>query len=640
MAAVKKRSRIWDYFMIDQEEEKLAVCNECKERVSRGGASVKNYNTTNLRNHLRRFHQKLFDELLTKESDDAEKKEEENESQGKKRRKQGEARQLTLTALKQQKEPWNYDNPEHKRVTERIAEMIALDSQPFSIVEDTGFLRLLAHVSPRYITPSRKYFSDKIIPEMYVTLKEKIFQDLHSDGEFPISFTSDIWSRDGGESFISWTAHYISSEFVREERILQVCPFPGSHTADAIAEMISKLLEAWNIDKRRVHTVVRDNAANMVAGIRQCGLSGVSCVIHTLQLVIKDSILVQKSVTDMLVRCRKIVGHFKHSSLATSHLRSIQKQLSLVEHKLMQDEPTRWDSSYYMLERLVEQRRAISLYDADYGLPEQLSASDWQQAEKILKLLEPFQRVTKELSAKDASVSQVIPFIETLKIELSSSKDSDLGIKTTKQEMLKSLKARFGYIHGDDNYVIATLLDPRFKATFFDEETVESFTQTLLTICEAAAERLQETADKQRMELQPMDVDDSVEGQKDNSDGSKAGFSVWESCKNAMKKLGNSSTAAASQNPVERMISDYLDEPPMEGPKLKFVKPLEYWKSHNQRFFVLAKMARKYLSSPASSVASESLFSETGIIDSNRRRRLLAEKIEMLTFIKRNLVIK
>ena len=137
--------------------------------------------------------------------------------------------------------------------------------------------------------------------------------------------------------------------------------------------------------------------------------------------------------------------------------------MGLAEHKLIQDEPTRWDSSYYMLERVVEQRRAISLYDADHGLPEKLSANEWQQADKVVKLLEPFQRVTKELSANDASISQVIPFIETLKEELSSSKDSDLGIKTTKQEMLKFLKSQFGYIYNDDNFVIAILLDPRFR---------------------------------------------------------------------------------------------------------------------------------------------------------------------------------
>ena len=285
---------------------------------------------------------------------------------------------------------------------------------------------------------------------------------------------------------ISWTAHYINSEFCREERVLQVCHFPGSHTADAISEMISKLLDGWSIDKSRVHTIVCDNAANMVAGIRKCGLAAIGCTIHTLQLVVKDSILVQRSVIDMLAWCRKIVGHFKHSSLATGHLHSILCQLSLAENKLMQDEPTRWDSTYYMLECLVEQHRAISLYDADYGLPERLSANDWQQAEKIVKLLEPIQRVTKELSAKEASISKVIPFLETLKIELSTPKESDSGIKTTKEEMLESLKSRFEYVYNDDYFVIATLLDPRFKATFFEEAITESATQTLLTICESA----------------------------------------------------------------------------------------------------------------------------------------------------------
>ena len=541
MATVKKRSLIWNYFAISQEDEKTAICNECKESVSRGGSSVKNFNTTNLRNHLRRFHHQLFDELLVKEREDTEKKAEEG-----KRRKPSEGRQLTLVELQEQKEAWNYDHPEHTKVTKRIAEMIAIDSQPFSIVEDAGFVRLMKHTCPRYIIPSRKYFSEKIIPEMYANLRQRLFEDIHSDNNCSISFTTDIWSREGGESFISWTAHYITSEFQRDERVLQVCPFPGSHTADAISEMILKLLDKWSIDKSRVHTVVRDNAANMVAGIRQCGLSAVSCTIHTLQLVVKDSILVQRSVKDMLARCRKIVGHFKHSSLAIGHLHSIQNQLSLAKHKLIQDEPTRWDSSYYMLERLVEQRRALSLYDADHGLPEQLSANEWQQAEKIVNLLEPVQRVTKELSAKEASISQVIPFLETLQIELSTSRESDSGIKTTKEEMLKSLKARFEYVYNDDNFVIATLLDPRFKATFFEEAKTKSATQTLLAICESTThqnsqESTQSTDEhnEQQSELQPMDIDDSTECLDiTNRSEERKGFSIWDSCQNAMKKLG------------------------------------------------------------------------------------------------------
>jgi len=68
------------------------------------------------------------------------------------------------------------------------------------------------------------------------------------------------------------------------------------------------------------------------------------------------------------------------------------------------------------------------------------------------------------------------------------------------------------------------------------------------------------------------------------------------------------------------------------------MNPFDYWRKNKERYFMLAVMAQKYLSTPPSSVPSESLFSDTGIIDSSRRRCLLAEKLEMLTFIKRNLM--
>ena len=182
--------------------------------------------------------------------------------------------------------------------------------------------------------------------------------------------------------------------------------------------MITKMLNSWAIEKTRVHVVVRDSTANMVAGIQKAELSAIGCTIHTLQLVIKDCIMTQRVVNDILARCRRFVGHFKHFHLAVEHLCSIQKQLNLPDHRLMQDEPTRWDSTYYLLDRLVEQRRAISLYDSDFELPDRLSSNDWQLAEKVVSLLEPMQRITKELSARGVVISEVMPFLEILKTEL------------------------------------------------------------------------------------------------------------------------------------------------------------------------------------------------------------------------------
>ena len=133
-----------------------------------------------------------------------------------------------------------------------------------------------------------------------------------------------------------------------------------------------------------------------------------------------------------------------------------------------------------MLSRMVELHRAISLYDGNFGLPDKFNSNEWQQADKIIKLLEPVQFVTKELSAKEAMISQVIPFIEILKMELGSTDVDDRGIISTEEEILKSLKSQFEHVY---NCVIA--LDPRFKATFYDATATKSAVQTLVELCES-----------------------------------------------------------------------------------------------------------------------------------------------------------
>jgi len=48
----KKRSVIWGYFAVEQDDKSKAVCMTCSEAISRGGTNLKHYNTTNLRKHL------------------------------------------------------------------------------------------------------------------------------------------------------------------------------------------------------------------------------------------------------------------------------------------------------------------------------------------------------------------------------------------------------------------------------------------------------------------------------------------------------------------------------------------------------------------------------------------------------------
>jgi hypothetical protein len=72
-----------------------------------------------------------------------------------------------------------------------------------------------------------------------------------------------------------------------------------------------------------------------------------------IQLVVHDGLLSQRSVSDALASGRKIIGHFKHSPLATSRLETVQTGLGMPVKRLIQDVPTRWNSTFYMTASLL-----------------------------------------------------------------------------------------------------------------------------------------------------------------------------------------------------------------------------------------------------------------------------------------------
>ena len=52
--------------------------------------------------------------------------------------------------------------------------MIAIDAEPFLVVERPGFQKLMTTLSPRYQLPSRRYFSEKVVPQVYEDLRIKV----------------------------------------------------------------------------------------------------------------------------------------------------------------------------------------------------------------------------------------------------------------------------------------------------------------------------------------------------------------------------------------------------------------------------------------------------------------------------------
>ena len=592
-APKKKRSPIWDYFIIS-DDESFAKCCSCELKVSRGGKDTKTYGTTNLSTHLRIKHPELFKEF--------EKKSEELKlaAQAREGNLVAKKRQLSLQECDDRVRQWNINDDRSQRIHKQIGEMIALDCHPFSLVEDEGFTHLLRELEQRYSLPSRRYLTENIVTNLFESLKAKVTQAVSGVNFF--SFTTDIWTTNvSNESLLSLTAHWITGTFERKAVMLHAQCIDGSHTGPCIAEKITGILRSWDISHDQVHVVLRDNGSNMVRAMKDACLPSLGCFAHTLQFVVHDGVLSQRAVIDVLAICRKIVGHFKHSSLAYSRLREIQNNLSLPPHRLKQDEPTRWNSTLYMIQSLIEQKMALAAYSTEYDLV-QLSPHQLDLANKIVAALSPIEEIMKSISANAASVSAIIPFIRMLQRSLEKH-HNDRGVQTMKHEMLKSLKQRYADAECNEILTISTILDPRFKEKFFS--------------CSDVVEELTSSLKDKVAQLQASQSKDSSTDETEEPTSKRPKTTLLQCFSEILEESGVS--VDDSGNEVDRYITEPLIE--FHGGK----HCLNWWATNKPRFPFLAELAQRYLSAPPTSVPSERLFSVAGDVYDEKRNRLSPE---------------
>ena len=172
-------------------------------------------------------------------------------------------------------------------------EMIALNNQPFSLVEDIGFVQLLQVLEPRYSVPSRKYLVEKILPVVHDEVMSWVKYEIQ--GVIHFSFTTDVWSAStSGCSLLSLTAHWLTKLFDKKSTVLHVQPLQESHTGEYLGVVYKRMLDQWEISIDKVHLVLWDNTENMAKAMREASLPSLGCFAHSLRLV-EDGVLSRMS---------------------------------------------------------------------------------------------------------------------------------------------------------------------------------------------------------------------------------------------------------------------------------------------------------------------------------------------------------
>lgn len=491
-------SEVWNYFQINCVDENTAVCNLCLKKISRGG---KSHTTSNLRKHLESQHpsclgkKRKFEEQSTEngastsglmrvtassvlpEDDIQCLNHGTNYVDLKTKPIYVRSSQQTLTSMFDRQTLFKPGDHRANDITLQIGKMICWDLQPFSIVEDKGFRALVNHLEPRYTIPSRNHFATKVIPEMYIKTKAKVV-DLLTDSDY-VSFTTDMWTSSSNDDYMSLTAHFVDSSYCLHHLALEVVPFPEiSHTAENISTFITTVIRDWNLSDKVV-AVLRDNARNLTLGLEKTGFSHLPCLAHTLQLVVKDGLLNAKLVTNLVGTCRRIVGSFKHSSQACKVLKKAQTLVGCKPHRLIQDEPTRWNSTLHMIDRLIEQQ-ALVLASSDLKLSNQLTSSQWELMKQISNILQLFNKATFTVSSSSVCISEMIPIVNSIIQQLQVAPPSGLGLQGMVNDLLTSLRMRCGQVEETDLYTAATLLDPRFKGKVFSSKSLLDRAKTAL----------------------------------------------------------------------------------------------------------------------------------------------------------------
>lgn len=477
---------------------------------------------------------------------------------------------------------------------------------PISFVSSAGFKKIMSVVEPAYKVPCESTIIRRLectFEEVRSRIKEELAQ------AESVSLTTDEWSSRAQNSYLSVEAQYINKECIMKNATLCNQIMEERPTAANLQCELESVISDWDLDEK-VESITHDSAAAVTLACESIEQvpNSVKCNAHLLQLALKDAFGAVSAYEPLLYKGRAVVTHFRKSNVASRSLAKCQTQMNMKNRRLIQSVDTRWNSKFHMLESLVQNKAPISAVLADRQVTKadvaqrlEILERDWENMEKLLPILKPFDITTTLFcSQSDVTISIVRPIIKSIiSRHLDIKPEDNRNSSLFKQTAAASLMERFCLESEELSIMhISQFFDPRYQN--LEYESAEIRDKVISHVKELLDSR--EPIDTEELPATPS---------------------------TAFDFLFESTT---STNTWQEQLDKYNAEPVL-GHNLN---PLEWWKNHSQKYSVIFKLAMQYLSVPASSAASERTFSSAGNIVTPKRSCLSPENINLLTFLYQN----
>ncbi|XP_039519610.1 E3 SUMO-protein ligase ZBED1-like [Pimephales promelas] len=518
--------------------------------------------------------------------------------------------------------PYEKGSKRHKEITDAITNHICKDMVPAYIVSKDGFRRLIQTLDKRYQLPSRTHFTRVAIPEMYEKCKAGVEYELKKVKFY--ATTTDMWSSRTMEPYMSLTVHYIDDNYEIKSRCLQTAYFPENHTGENIAQGLKEALASWGLCEDQQVSITTDNGSNIVKAVTLNNWTRLQCFGHRLHLAIENAIKDER-ISRANGLCKKIVGHFSHSWKKKMMLAEAQEELQLPQHALITSCPTRWGSMQQMIDRVLEQQKALSqVLSADRKTRHLVP--QWQDTdvlESVSKALGPLQEFTDALSSENyISVSYVKPVLHLLNTKILAVKDEDTDLtKTIKSKILNYINKHYEDETTQELLDIATFLDPRFKTNYTDEDKLPNIKARVMSDMDMSSHK------------DTYEPGSSTSRENPDIDLPPPGKKARKSLGSFFKTTSAMPAALQLEEAIASELNSYLLSPSIDSEE----DPLKWWRLHQINFPRMSRVAQKYLCIPATSSPSERVFSTGGNVVTCHRSCLKPEMVDMLVFLAKNL---
>ncbi|CAH1238655.1 ZBED1 [Branchiostoma lanceolatum] len=519
-------------------------------------------------------------------------------------------------------------------ITARLCHYIVKSLRPFSTVDDPYFRALVTELNPAYKVPNRDEVRERLIPPMYDAALLKLKAEL-TDVQFA-ALTGDGWTSRAADHYLTLTVHFLK-DWTIQVKVLQTLKAEVTQTGENIAAEIEDCLKEFGL-AGKVDVMTTDNARSMVNATTAAGIKlSLNCFAHTLNLSTQKAMDVQ-TVRNMIAIIRPAITYFRNSYLAKVVLKEKQQALGKPIHNLILDCKTRWNSSYLMVERFVEQYPAVVAACLDdrvkkkdsFKKLQKCTDDDLDRMERFLAVMSlPFKMTVAMSAEKRPTSGQVLPMLQKLEQHLADKEDDDKFTKDVKSAIRKDLSGRYKEVDRREFLEEATALDPRFKSA--SAVTVDVWDRLTDNI-EVSESHMSTVVKTEPEEVVP--VQNSKPQEDSQTPAKKPKLNVMEE----IFEDDDDVVVTHVEPPVPlrlRIQQEILKFKAM--PKLKPSEDvLAFWQGKADELPILSRHAKKYLVVPGTSVPSERVFSTAGDIVSAERSRLDPDTVNQLLFLNKN----